>query len=95
MLIIHWFVFYFDDAFLIRLRDVTKPTKWPLPFESLCKYSNAHNFNIFQPIEMKLVSKSMVRRALSYKTYKSSGLRYPINYVLKIGHHAYMSQCRI
>ena len=30
---------------------------------------NAHNFPIFQPILMILVSKSMVHRALSDKTY--------------------------
>ena len=48
-LIIHWFVFYFDNAYLIRLSDVTKPPIWPLPLQSICKYSNAHNFHIFQP----------------------------------------------
>ena len=31
MQIFHWFVFYFDYAYLIRLSDVTKPTIWPLP----------------------------------------------------------------
>ena len=31
MQIIHWLVFYFDYAYLIRLCDVTKPTIWPLP----------------------------------------------------------------
>ena len=46
----HWFVFYFDNAYLIRLSDVTKPTIWPLSLQSICKYSNAHNFHIFQPI---------------------------------------------
>ena len=30
---------------------------------------NAHNLPIFQPILMVLVSKCMVDRALSYKTY--------------------------
>ena len=30
---IHWFVFYFDYAYLIRLSDVTKPTKWLLPLQ--------------------------------------------------------------
>ena len=60
---------YIDYAYLIRLCDVTKPTKWPLPLESICKYSNAHKFHIFQLIKMKLVSKSMFQRALSYKTY--------------------------
>ena len=35
---------------------------------------NAHNFPIFQPILMILVSKFMVHRALSDKTYLSLGL---------------------
>ena len=35
---------------------------------------NAHNFPIFQPILMILVSKFMVPRALSDKTYLSLGL---------------------
>ena len=43
-------VFYFDYAYLIRLCDVTKPTIWQLPLQSICKYSNVHNFHIFQPI---------------------------------------------
>ena len=30
---------------------------------------NAHNFSIFQPILMKLVSKSMVYRALSHEKF--------------------------
>ena len=34
----NWFVFYLDYAYLIRLSDVTKPTKWPLPLQSICKY---------------------------------------------------------
>ena len=41
------FCLLFDYAYLIRLCDVTKPTKWPLLLESICKYSNAHNFHIF------------------------------------------------
>ena len=48
--IIHWFVFYFDYAYLIRLSDVTKPTTWQLPLQSICKYSNTNHFHIFQPI---------------------------------------------
>ena len=40
----HWFVFYFDYAYFVRLSDVTKPTIWPLLLQSICKYSNAHNF---------------------------------------------------
>ena len=39
---------------------------------------NAHNFLIFQPILMILVSKFMVYRALSDKTYLSLGLRSPL-----------------
>ena len=44
----NWFVFYFDYAYLIRLSDVTKPTKWQLPLQ-YGKYinSNTHNFPIF------------------------------------------------
>ena len=41
---------------------------------------NAHNFLIFQPISMILVSKFMVYRALSDKTYLSLGLRSPLIY---------------
>ena len=47
MHVIHWFVFDFDYAYLIRLCDVTKPTIWPLPFQSICKYSNAYNVLVF------------------------------------------------
>ena len=39
---------------------------------------NVHNFPIFQPILMKLVSKFMVYRALSDKTYLLSGLLSPL-----------------
>ena len=28
-------VFCFDYAYLIRLHDVTKPTQWPLPLQSI------------------------------------------------------------
>ena len=38
---------------------------------------NAHNFIIFQPILRTLVSKFMVYRALSDKTYLLLGLRSP------------------
>ena len=41
-------------------------------------FLNAHNFLIFQPILMTLVSKFMVYRALSDKTYLSLGLRSPL-----------------
>ena len=40
---------------------------------------NAHNFPIFQPILMILVSKFMVYRALSDKTYLSLGLLSPLS----------------
>ena len=40
---------------------------------------NAHNFLIFQPIFMILVSKFMVHRALSDKTYLLLGLLSPLN----------------
>ena len=39
---------------------------------------NAHNLPIFQPILMILVSKLMVPRALSDKTYFSLGLLSPL-----------------
>ena len=39
---------------------------------------NAHNLLIFQPILMMLVSKFMVYRALSDKTYLSLGLLSPL-----------------
>ena len=39
---------------------------------------NAHNFPKFQPILMILVSKFMVHRALSDKTYLSFGLVSPL-----------------
>ena len=41
---------------------------------------NVHNFPISQPILMKLVSKFMVYRALSDKTYLLSGLLSPLIY---------------
>ena len=40
---------------------------------------NAHNFSIFRPILMILVSKFMVLKALSDKTYLSLGLLSPLN----------------
>ena len=39
---------------------------------------NVHNFLIFQPILMTLVSKFMVYRTLSDKTYVLLGLRSPL-----------------
>ena len=43
---------------------------------------NAHYFVIFQPILMKLVSQSIVNRALSYGTYLSLGLWSPLKFNL-------------
>ena len=43
---------------------------------------NAHNFPIFQPMLMILVSKVMVHRAFSDKTYLSLGLLSPLNQTL-------------
>ena len=40
---------------------------------------NPHNFLIFQPLLMTLVSKFMVCRALSDKRYLLLGLRSPVN----------------
>ena len=40
---------------------------------------NAHNFPIFQPILMIIVSKFMVHTALSDKTYLSLGLLSPLS----------------
>ena len=42
-------------------------------------FINAHIFLVFQPILMTLVSKFMVCRALSDKTYLLLGLRSPLN----------------
>ena len=42
---------------------------------------NAHNFPIFKPILITLVSKFMVHRALSDKTYLSLGLLSPLRAV--------------
>ena len=41
---------------------------------------NAHNFLIFQPILMKLVSKFIVYRALSVKLELLLGLRSPLSH---------------
>ena len=41
---------------------------------------NAHNLPISQPILMMLVSKFMVHKALSDKTYSSLGLLSPLNF---------------
>ena len=41
---------------------------------------NVHNFLIFQPILMTLVSKFMVQRVLADKTYLLLGLRSPLKH---------------
>ena len=48
---------------------------------------NAHNFPIFQLILMILVSKFMVHRALSDKTYLSLGLLSPLSCIMKVIYH--------
>ena len=45
---------------------------------AILNFLNAHNFPIFQPILMILVSKFMVHRVLSDKTYLSLGLLTPL-----------------
>ena len=45
---------------------------------AILNYLNAHNSPIFQPILIILVSKFMVHRALSDKTYLSLGLLSPL-----------------
>ena len=46
---------------------------------AILNFLNAHNFLIFQPILMTQVSKFMVYRALSDKTYLLLGLLSPLN----------------
>ena len=45
---------------------------------ALLNFLNAHNLPIFQPILMIIVSKFMVHRALSDKTYLLLGLLSPL-----------------
>ena len=45
---------------------------------------NIHNFSIFQPILMRLVSKFMVYRALSDKSGLLSGLQSPLMKTLEM-----------
>ena len=45
---------------------------------AILNFLNAHNLPIFQPILMILVSKFMIHRALSDKTYLSLGLLSPL-----------------
>ena len=53
---------------------------------AIFNYLNAHNFLIFRPILMKVVSKCRVYRVLSDKTYILLGLGSPlIKYVLPCG----------
>ena len=49
---------------------------------AILNFLNAHNLPIFQPILMILVSKFMVHRALSDKTYLSLRLLSPLNNVI-------------
>ena len=46
---------------------------------AILNFLNAHNLPIFQPILMILVSKFMVHRVLSDKTYLSLRLLSPLN----------------
>ena len=46
---------------------------------TILNFLNANNLSIFQPILMILVSKFMVHRALSDKTYLLLGLLSPLN----------------
>ena len=46
---------------------------------AILNFLNAHNFPIFQPILMILVSKFMVHRVLSDKAYLTLGLLSPLN----------------
>ena len=51
---------------------------------AILNFLNAHNLPIFQLIMMILVSKFMVHRPLSVKTYLSLGLLSPLNYLFKL-----------
>ena len=51
---------------------------------AILNFLYVHNFLIFQPILMTLVSKFMVYRALSDKTYVLLGLRSPLTFLSKI-----------
>ena len=46
---------------------------------AILNYLNAHNFSIFQPILMILVSKFIVHRVFTGKTYFSIKLLSPLN----------------
>ena len=45
---------------------------------AILNFLNAHNFTLLQPILIILVSKCMVHRVLSDKTYLSLGLLSPL-----------------
>ena len=49
---------------------------------AILNFLNAHNLPIFRPILMILVSKFMVHRALSDKTYLSLGLLSPLKFII-------------
>ena len=51
---------------------------------AILNYLNAHNLPIFQPILIILISKFMVHRALSDKTYLSLGLLSPLIWVFTV-----------
>ena len=51
---------------------------------AILKFLNAHNLPIFQPILMILVSKFVVHRPLSDKTYLSLGLLSLLSYHLSL-----------
>ena len=53
---------------------------------------NAHNYHIFQLILMIFVSKFMVHKALSYKTYLSLGLLSPLT-CQSVGLHGKLFTC--
>ena len=48
---------------------------------------NIHNFPIFQPILMIIVSKFVVHRAFSDKTYLLLGLLYPLRLIRSFYHY--------
>ena len=61
---------------------------------AILNYLNAHNFPSFEPIFMILVSKFMVHRVLSEKTYLPLGLlspliRYNLTFVLALVYSGY------
>ena len=51
---------------------------------AILTFLNAHNLPMFQPILMILVSKLMVHRGLSDKTFLSLGLLSPLNLICKM-----------